>query len=59
MDILRRLDLYRLENRITQEDLAKQLGVSFSTVSRWLNGKTKPRKTQEYHIQKFLKKRVR
>ncbi len=54
MDIIKQLELYRLENRITQVDLAKDLKVAFSTVSRWFNGKTKPNKIQQYHIEKFL-----
>ena len=52
--LLKQLELYRLENRVTQEELAKKIGVNFSTVSRWLNGKTKPNKIQQYHIEKFL-----
>ena len=36
MDMVKKLELYRLENRITQQDLAKELGVAFSTVSRWV-----------------------
>lgn len=55
MDIVKQLELYRLENRVTQEELAKEIGVNFSTISRWLNGKTKPNKIQQYHILKFLK----
>lgn len=55
MDILKQLELYRLENRVTQEELANEIGVNFSTVSRWLNGKTKPSKIQQYHIEKYLK----
>lgn len=31
MDIIRQLELYRLENRITQVDLANELKVAFST----------------------------
>jgi transcriptional regulator with XRE-family HTH domain len=58
MNIVKQLELYRLENRVTQQDLAKDLGVAFSTVSRWLNGKTKPNKVQQYHIEKFLKERA-
>jgi len=54
MDIIEQLELYRLENRITQVELAKGIGVNFSTVSRWLNGKTKPNKIQQYHIEKYL-----
>ena len=59
MNIVKQLELYRLENRVTQQELAKGLGVAFSTVSRWLNGKTKPNKIQQYHIEKFLKGKVR
>ena len=58
MDIIKQLELYRLENRITQVDLAKDLKVAFSTVSRWLNGKTTPNKIQQYHIEKFLAERI-
>ena len=56
MDLIKRLEIYRLENKIPQEDLAKRLGVAFSTVNRWINGKAKPNKIQSYHIQKLLKK---
>lgn len=55
-DLLKRLELYRLENKITQDTLANELGVAFSTISRWLNGKVKPNKIQAYHIKKFLAK---
>jgi len=55
MDLVKKLDSYRLENKITQQALAKQLGVSFVTVNRWFNGKTTPSKIQQYHIEKFLK----
>ncbi len=55
MDIIKELELYRLENKITQVALAKEIGVNFSTVSRWFNGKTKPNKIQQYHIGKYLK----
>jgi len=55
-DLIKQLELYRLENRITQVELAKDIGVNFSTVSRWLNGKTKPNKIQQYHVEKYLNK---
>jgi len=57
MQIIKRLETYRLEKRVSLQKLAEDLGVSFSTVSRWFSGKTKPRKIQQYHIEKFLKKR--
>jgi transcriptional regulator with XRE-family HTH domain len=53
--LVRELEEYRLKNRIPQEDLARSLDVAFSTVNRWINGKTKPNKTQRYHIEQFLK----
>jgi len=54
MDLIKRLENYRLENKISQEQLAKKLGVAFATVNRWLNDKAKPNKIQSYHIQKLI-----
>ena len=55
MDLIKRLEVYRLENKIQQEELAKKLNVAFSTVNRWLNGKSKPNKIQSYHLEKILR----
>ncbi|MEW6101236.1 MAG: helix-turn-helix transcriptional regulator [Candidatus Omnitrophota bacterium] len=55
MNLVKALDSYRLEHKISQQDIASRLGVSFVTVNRWLNGKTKPNKIQQYHIKKLLK----
>ena len=55
MDIVSKLETYRLENRVTQEDLADRLGVAFSTVNRWFNRKSSPNKIQTHHIKKLLK----
>jgi transcriptional regulator with XRE-family HTH domain len=55
MTLIQDLEKYRLEHKITQEKLAKELGVAFATVNRWLNGKCTPRKVQQYHIEKLLK----
>lgn len=54
MDIVKQLEKYRLENRVSLQKLADELRVSFSTVSRWFSEKTKPSKVQQYHIEKFL-----
>ena len=59
MDIVKKLELYRLENKITQEELAKELDVAFSTVNRWFNDRTVPNKIQQYHIEKFLNKKAK
>ena len=57
MQIVKQLETFRLENRVSLQKLADDLCVSFSTISRWFSGKTKPSKIQQYHIEKFLKKR--
>jgi len=59
MELVQKLDIYRLENKISQQSLATRLGVSFVTVNRWLNSKTKPNKIQQYHIEKFLKEKIK
>ena len=56
-NILLLLEEYRLKNRITQQKLAKLLGVSFVSVNRWLNGHAKPQKLQIYQIEQLLNKR--
>jgi transcriptional regulator with XRE-family HTH domain len=53
-DLIKKLEIYRLENRISQKQLADRLKVTFSTVNRWFNGNTKPNKIQRYHIKKLL-----
>jgi len=55
MNLLDKLQNFRLENKMSQQRLAKILGVHFSTVNRWFKGHTKPNKIQEYHIKKILK----
>ena len=52
--IMKDLEQYRLENGLTQLQLAERLGVKFVTVSRWLNGHHKPKPIQEYRIKKLL-----
>ena len=53
--LLRKLEEYRLENKISQTKLAEVLGVTFVTVNRWVNGKFEPNKIQRHHIKKLLK----
>ena len=54
--LIEKLELYRLENRLTQEALAEKLNVTFATVNRWLNDKSKPSKMKSYQIENLLKK---
>lgn len=58
-NLIKQLEAYRLEHRIPQEELAKKLGVAFSTVNRWINRKTKPSKIQEYHIKRLINGRFK
>lgn len=44
---------------LSQEDLAHELGVSFSTVNRWENGKTQPIKVARSQFDSFCAKMVR
>ena len=34
---------YLQKEKLSQEDFARKIGVSFSTLNRWLNKKTKPK----------------
>ena len=56
MELIEALRQYRLERQLTQQALAKKLGVSFITINRWFNGKTHPSELQAYRIRKLLGK---
>lgn len=43
MEFKEKVKYARGEMMITQEELAKQIGVSFTTINRWEAGKTEPR----------------
>jgi transcriptional regulator with XRE-family HTH domain len=59
MDLIESLRQYRLEHQLTQEDLAKKLGVAFTTINRWFNGKTRPSELQQYRIKQLLRESLR
>ncbi|HRU40062.1 MAG TPA: hypothetical protein P5511_09305 [Candidatus Goldiibacteriota bacterium] len=50
------LNTYRLDNRLSQQELAKMLNVAFCTVNRWFRHRHEPNMIQEHHIQKLLEK---
>ena len=58
-ELIEKLDEHRLENKITQQQLAEMLDVTFLTVNRWLNGHSLPNKIQAYHIKKLLSNKGR
>ena len=43
---------------LSQEDLARQLGVSFATVNRWENGQSKPSKLAKAQLDTFCSRMV-
>mgnify|MGYP003299081900 CR=1 FL=1 len=47
----------RFLSLMTQEDFAKELNVSFTTVNRWETGKSKPNMRTMKSIDEFCKKR--
>lgn len=46
----------RLKLNISQEELAKKLGVSFSTINRWETGKFEPTKLSKARLLNLLEK---
>ena len=44
---------------ISQEELARQLGVSYATVNRWENGQSKPSKLARARLNSFCEKMTR
>jgi len=54
IELLEKLEIYRLENKLSQRKLAEKLGVAYNTVNRWFNDKTIPNKIQQYHIKKLF-----
>ena len=43
---------------LSQEDLARELGVSFGTINRWENGKVRPSKLAKGHLDAFIEKMI-
>ena len=53
-DFAKQVKSLREQLRISQEDLAKELGVSFATVNRWENNKTQPSKLAKKQLEQFI-----
>lgn len=48
--------MIRTELGITQEQLARELNISFSTINRWENGHTSPSKLAKMRLLEFCSK---
>ena len=49
----------RRQLALSQEDLARELGISFATVNRWENGQVKPSKLAKAQLDNFCAKMPR
>ena len=49
----------RRQLALSQEDLARELGISFATVNRWENGQVKPSKLAKAQFNSFCAKKIR
>ena len=49
----------RRQLSLSQEDLARELGISFATVNRWENGLVKPSKLAKAQLDNFCAKMTR
>ncbi len=56
MDFAKKVRLAREKLHFSQEDLARALNVSYATINRWENGKTKPNKMAQNVFFDFCKK---
>ena len=56
--IIPTLQAIRAKLNLTQEQLSKRLGVSFTTVNRWEGGVTKPQKAARTAIAAWLVRRA-
>jgi len=54
IELLEKLEIYRLENKLSQRKLAEKLGVAYNTVNRWFTGRNEPNKIQTYQIKKLF-----
>ncbi len=45
----------RLKFNLSQEKLARKLGVSFATINRWESGKARPQRLTLCRLQKFCR----
>lgn len=49
----------RRQLELSQEDLARELGVSFATINRWENKKSTPSKLGKAQFDAFFKKMIK
>ena len=55
MSFAEKVKFVRMELKLSQEDLAHKLGVSFATVNRWENGNYNPSRLAKNTFENFCK----
>lgn len=55
MSFAEKVKYVRTELKLSQEDLAKELGVSFATINRWENGSYNPSRLAKKAFDDFCK----
>ena len=55
LKVLKILEEYRLEHRLSQEKIAEKLGVTKEIYNKWVNGKGNPGMISLFQIEKFIK----
>jgi len=55
-NVLKSVKIIRKHLGLSQEDLARELGVSFATINRWENGQSLPSKLACSQFKVFYKK---
>lgn len=57
MSFAENVKLIRAELKLSQEDLARELGVSFATINRWENGSYNPSRLAKKAFEDFCEKK--
>ncbi len=55
MNFAEKIKYVRTELKLSQEDLAKELGVSFATINRWENGSYNPSRLAKKAFEEFCR----
>ena len=58
MNFAEKVKLVRTELKLSQEDLARELGVSFATINRWENGSYNPSRLAKKGFEDFCEKLI-
>lgn len=57
MGFAEKVKFVRTELKLSQEDLARELGVSFATINRWENGNYQPSRLARKAFEEYCEKK--